>query len=229
MFHYRWAFAADVENASQLLPRWGQTNRDEAEMRRMGEMFAKRQVDRLWVVGSNPVTAPVIEASYVRLLQLLDRHLERSRFVLGARPGASDFALYGQLTQLAQVDPTPAGIAHEQAPRVVAWVDVVDDLSGLEPAGDGWLSRDSLPDTFRALLAEAGRVYAPFLLANAAALRSGAERVTCTIDGRAWSSQPFPYQAKCLDWLRADRARLSPGDRAEVDALLAGTGLETLF
>ena len=39
----------------------------------------------------------------------------------------------------------------------------------------------------RALFGEVGRVYAPFLLANADALARRAERVECTIDGRPFS------------------------------------------
>ena len=229
MFHYRWVYAADIAKASAILPRWRKTDQREAKLRAFAEMVAKRQIDRLWVVGSNETTRPLIEDSYRRLLQLLDAHLERSRFAMGARPGASDFALYGQLTQLAQFDPTPAALALELAPRVVAWVDVVDDLSGLEPREDGWLRRDALPETLRALLVEAGRVYAPFLLANADALAHARERVECTIDGRSWVSKPFPYQGKCLDWLREERAALSADDRRAADALLARTGLEALF
>ena len=229
MFHYRWAYPADVARASAILPRWGRPNQPEAEAVAMGEMVAKRQIDRLWVVGSNETTGPLIEASYRRLLALLDARLTESRFVMGARPGASDFALYGQLTQLVGFDPTPSAIALETAPRVVAWVDVVDDLSGIEVPEAGWITRDALPSTFRALLAEAGRVYAPFLLANADALARGAERVECTIDGRRWTQKPFPYQGKCLEWLRADHARLSAVDRRAVDESLAGTGLERLF
>jgi glutathione S-transferase len=229
MFHYRWTYDPDIARAAAILPRWGRTDQSEAEARALGEMFAKRQIDRLWVVGSNETTGPVIEASYTRLLALLDARLTESRFVMGSRPGASDFALYGQLTQLVQVDPTPADIALEVAPRVVAWVDFVDDLSGVEPAEDGWLEADPLPETLRALLAEAGRVYAPLLLANAEALARGAAQVECTLDGRPWIQKPFPYQGKCLEWLRADYAALPPVSRAAVERGLAGTGLESLF
>jgi hypothetical protein len=81
----------------------------------------------------------------------------------------------------------------------------------------------------RALFAEVGRVYAPFLLANAAALAARKERVECSIDGRAWVQQPFPYQGKCLQWLREGYAALAPGDRAAADSVLAGTGCEALF
>ena len=229
MFHYRWAFAADVARAAAILPRWLRPGMPEAQAIALGTEFAERQIARLAVVGSNETTAPVIEDSYRRLLALLDAHLTGSRFVMGSRPGASDFGLFGQLTQLTLFDPTPAAIALRTAPRVVAWVDVVEDLSGVEPSEADWLSREAVPDTVRALLAEVGRVYVPFLLANAAALERGAERVECTIDGRPWVQRPFPYQRKCVQWLREGRAALAPDDRRIVDALLAGTGCEHLF
>jgi hypothetical protein len=229
MFHFPWAFALDVAKAASILPRWFATNQPEERAAALGEQFAQRQIDRLAVVGSNAKTAPVIEASYRRLLRLLDAHLTHSRFVLGGRPAASDFALYGQLTQLAGFDPTPTAIALETAPRVVAWVDVVEDLSGLEPCDADWTARDALPASLRALLAEVGRVYAPFLLANAAALARGLERVETEIDGHPWVQEPFPYQGKCLAWLRAGRDALGAADRRALDALLAGSGCEALF
>ncbi len=229
MFHYRWAFAADAANAAAILPRWFRTDQPEADAVSNGRMFADRQVGRLAVVGSNPITAPVIEASYERLLRLLDAHLTQSRFLFGGRPAAADFALFGQLTQLVGFDPTPAALAHQIAPRVVAWVDVVEDLSGLEPEAQDWTAPAAVPETLRALLTEVGRVYVPFLLANAAALDSGAAEVACTIDGRPWTQRPFPYQGKCLRWLREGYAALPGAERAAVDAMLAGTGCARLF
>jgi hypothetical protein len=74
-----------------------------------------------------------------------------------------------------------------------------------------------------------GRVYVPFLLANADALERGASQVECTIDGRPWVQKPFPYQGKCLAWLREGYAALRAADRAAVDGILAGTGCERLF
>ena len=229
MFHYRWAFAPDAARAAAILPRWFRTNMPEDHAVSLGKDFSERQIARLAVVGSNETTAPVIEESYRRLLALLDAHLTRWRFVMGGRPGASDFALYGQLTQLALFDPTPADIALRVAPRVVAWVDLVEDLSGLEPSDADWLSSEDVPDTLRALLAEVGRVYVPFLLANAEALERGADRVEYRIDGRSWLQRPFPYQRKCLQWLREGRAALAADARRTVDALLAETGCARLF
>ncbi len=228
MFHYRWAFDADIAHAARILPRWVFVDRPEEMAEAAGVQFAARQTGRLGVVGSNATTAPLIEDSYRRLLRLLDARLTGSRFVMGGRPGAADFALYGQLTQLAGFDPTSRAIALETAPRVVAWVDIVEDLSGLEPTTDDWLARDAFAPALRPLLAEVGRVYVPFLLANAAAIARGAELVTCTIDGRRWEQRPFPYQAKCLAWLRASFAALAPPDRAAAAAVLDGTGCEAL-
>jgi hypothetical protein len=148
---------------------------------------------------------------------------------MGQRPGASDFALYGQLTALVLFDPTPAAVTLEESHRVYAWVEKMEDLSGLGVSDDGWLQRDAIPETLRAILGEVGRVYVPFLLANAAAAEAGAEQVEGTVDGCRWVQKPFPYQAKCLRWLREARAALGDDDRAALDAILAGTGCEGLF
>ena len=230
MFHYRWAFPADIDYASRVLPRWSAIARSDAEIAPLSKQFAERQIGRLGVVGSNATTAPVIEASYRRLLALLDAALVENPFIFGARPASSDFALYGQLTQLVGFDPTPMAIARAEFARICAWVDVVEDLSGLDVSdGEGWVSEKPVRGALRALFAEIGRVYAPFLLANARALDEKREQVECTIDGRRWVQQPFPYQGKCLRALREGYAALATGDRATVDAWLHGTGCEVLF
>ena len=229
MFHYRWTYQPDIDKAGEVLPRWSRTNLPEDRIAPFTKMIVERQVGRLGVVGSNATTAPVIEDSYVRLLKLLDAHLTEHAFLLGERPAASDFAMFGQLTQLVLFDPTPAAVTLETAPRVVAWVERVEDLSGLEVSDDDWLRRDAVPATLRALLSELGRVYTPFLLANAAALERGDAQVEGEIDGRKWVQKPFAYQGKCLRWLREGREALAPADRKAADGLLAGTGCEALF
>ena len=227
MFHYRWSYAADIRKSAEVLPNWHSGPLDGDALAGMGKAFADRQIARLAYVGSNAVTGPVIEDSYRRLLTILDAHLAHHRFLLGDRPAPCDFALYGQLTQLALFDPTPMALATEIAPRVVAWSIFVEDLSGEDATG--WLSADALPATLGALLREIGRTYVPLLLANAQAVAGGAERVTAQIDGRDWEQVPFPYQAKCLKALRDHYASLDGAARATVDTVLAGTGCEALF
>jgi hypothetical protein len=212
-----------------VLPHTGAIDKTEAEIAARGKLVSERQIGRLGVVGSNPTTAPVIEASYRRLLHLLDARLTESTFVFGQRPAASDFGLFGQLTQLVQFDPTPVALARAETPRIVAWLDHVEDLSGLGAGEGDWIARSPFPETLRALFCEVGRVYAPLLLANARALETRAARFECGIDGKPWVQQPFPYQGKCLAALRAEREKLAADERSAVDALLAGTGCETLF
>ena len=228
MFHYRWAYKADIDQASGVLPSWRGTLDDDM-LATMGKAFSDRQISRLRYVGSNPTTGPVIEASYVRLLDLFETHLKQHAFLLGGRPGAGDFGIYGQLTQLAGFDPTPTGLAAARAPRVMAWVQLVEDLCGLEPAEGDWFDPANLPETLKAILAETGQVYAPLLAANARAVMAGAESVETERDGHPWSQQPFAYQAKCLSWLREEHGALGAVDRGLVDRALAGTGWAALF
>lgn len=229
MFHYRWAYAEDIDRAARILPAWSGLSIPDEALAQRGEVFSRRQIDRLYVVGSNPVTGPVIEASYRRFLEAFEAHLTHQPYLLGRRPGASDFAVFGQLTQLAQFDPTPMALTLKIAPRVFAWVSLMEDASGLEPQASDWTPLADQPDTLGALLAEMGRVYVPVMLANAEALSSGAAEVRTEVDGQSWTQSPFPYQGKCLQWLRASYAKLDPDARKAVDPLLGRSGLAAIF
>jgi hypothetical protein len=66
-------------------------------------------------------------------------------------------------------------------------------------------------------------------LANAEAVSAGKADFETQIDGRAWTQPTFPYQAKCLQWLRESYAALGSSDRALADAAFKGTGCEAMF
>jgi glutathione S-transferase len=229
MFHYRWAYEADIARAGAILPAWRMSRVSDDVLAAAGREISERQIGRLRYVGSNETTGPVIEESYKRFLDLFEAHLRDHAFLLGARPGAADFAAFGQLTQLALFDPTPMALTMSRAPRVAAWVMAAEDLCGLEPEPGDWFDPAALPATARALIAEAGRVYAPLLLANARALQQGRDTVETEIDGRLWTQQPFPYQAKCLAWLREEYAALPAAERTLADGVLADTGWAAVF
>jgi glutathione S-transferase len=229
MFHYRWHYAADADKAGEILPRWSRISGPDEQMAQMKAFIMDRQISRLYVVGSNATTAPVIEASYERFLDLFNAHLKVHPYLMGNRPGASDFAMFGQLTALTHFDPTPMALTVKKAPRVYAWVEVTEDLSGLEPKEADWLDPGNIPATIVALLKEFGRVYAPALLANAGAIAAGRDTFETEIDGKKWKQQTFPYQAKCLQWIRNAYADLGENDRATIDKVLAGTGCAALF
>ncbi|TDG13466.1 glutathione S-transferase [Seongchinamella unica] len=229
MFHYRWHRQRDAENAGTLLPLGMDVSLASETLQQARRFITDRQVGRLYVVGSSDITAPVIEASYRRFLQAMESHLQSQQFMLGARPGAGDFGLFGQLSQLVGFDPTPREIAREVAPRVVAWVDLMQDQSGHQPDDSQWLPLQEQPASLRSLLVEIGRVYAPAQLLNARAVEAGEKTWAGEIDGALWTQQTFPYQAKCLKWTNERYRALGAGDRSRVDSLLAGTGVESML
>lgn len=228
MFHYRWYFQADIDKAGTILPMWRGITEAPEKLASAKRFISERQIQRLYVVGSNDVTAPVIEDSYRRFLALFDAVLQHQPFLFGRRPAASDFGVYAQLTQLAKFDPTPSAICLEEAPRVHAWTDLVDDLSGNPAADDAWMPRERAGEVLGGLLEEVGRVYVPALLANAAAVAAGEKSFETTIDGCRWTQPAFPYQAKCLAWIRGQFQALGEADRRDVRSLLEGAGCEPL-
>ncbi len=229
MFHYRWYYEEDADNGGTMLPLGYNVSLSAQQHQQLKGYFTQRQVGRLYVVGSNDTTAPIIDASYRRFLKAMESHLSVQPYLLGQRPGAGDFGIYGQLTQLVGFDPTPRAIAHEISPRTVAWTTLTEDLSGLEPKDDDWNTADKIPETLRGILNEMGRVYVPALLANASALQAGEKTWEAEIDGAPWTQQTFPYQGKCLTWINQQYQSLDALSRERVDSILAGTGCEALL
>ena len=228
MFHYRWHYQPDREKAGTILPLHHNLNAPRPQAEAMAATFTDRQVGRLRYVGSNPTTAPVIEASYERFLRVFDRILEVRPFLFGARPSAADFGIYGQLTALALFDPTPAALTLRVAPRVHAWVEVMEDLSGV-PETASWAPSHTAAGVLGELLVEIGTFYVPLLLANEQAIKENAPELHAVIDGYEWRQAIFPYHLKCLAELRRLYAELPPDGAAMVDTWLAETGVENLF
>ena len=212
MFHYRWSFAADIEKAGGTLPaHFVGITAPEAQLQALKVQFSQRQISRLPVVGSNPTTAKLIESAYTRLVQLLDIHFRKFPFLLGSRPAACDFAMYGQLSQLVLVEPTSMALTLRLSPRVVAWVGWMEDLSGWdpEPKAEGWIWTQALPPSLMHLLAELSLGYVPLMIANAKALSQQSKQVEVQLNEGLWTQATVPYQGKCLRWLREQFSSLN--------------------
>ncbi|NNE72216.1 MAG: glutathione S-transferase family protein [Acidimicrobiales bacterium] len=230
MYHYRWTYEPDIEKAGWLLPLDQNLQLDDGTHALAHDAIIERQVGRRALVGSTDANLPIIEGSYRRVLAILQRHFGQRDFLLGDRPSRVDFALYGQLKPMLWWDPTPMAVAVELAPRAVNWIERIDDLSWWNVDGDnGWFDVDQLDDTVLELLTEAGRTYAPFMLANAAALKSEADAMSCQIDGAEYRQGPFKYQGKCLTWVREQYSHLDHSARTRANAVLTGTGCEALL
>lgn len=227
MFHYRWHFEQDAKNAGPYISYGQNPQLDRASATALSQAFSKRQISRLPLVGSSKVTASIIEASFTRLIGILDRIIERQGFVLGSNPSSADFAIYGQLTQLGIIDPTSAKLLVTHSPRLRAWLDRVEDLSGHTPSN--WLEHQSITLHLGELLSEIGRVYSPFLIANAQAFAEGKNDFETEIDQSRWTQPVFPYQVKCLETLQEIRLQMPHEDRTTLDKVLTGTGCEVMF
>ncbi len=229
MFHYRWAHEADYKNAGPLLIYWGSSVIDDAAAQGLSDHFTKRQIDRLYVVGSNEITAPIIEAAYIRFIGILDKLISQRGYVLGGRPSAADFAIFGQMTQLGIIEPTSAKITRDISARVRAWLDRMEDLSGLSPKDEDWFDVSNIKEALAPLLSEIGRTYTPVMLANANAVMAGEKTFETSVDGAPWTQPTFKYQAKTLGWIRESYFDLKSKDQKHVDETLKGTGCEALF
>ncbi|MBE7635656.1 glutathione S-transferase [Sneathiella sp. P13V-1] len=225
MFHFRWAHKRDAENAAPLLVHWSHPTMEPAKAQEAAAAFADRQINRLYVVGSNDTTRQTIEESYLRLLDVLESLLQKSQFLFGDRPSSADFALQGQLTQIGIIEPTPAELMATRSPRLRAWIDRMDDLSGLDCREEGWSSFEDVSAHLAPLLKEIGHVYGPFLLANAAAVMGAETSFKTIIDGKPWEQPTFPYQAKCLKELRDCYSRLDDTAKESLQTVLQSANL----
>ena len=228
-FHYRWTYDEDIKKAGSTLSRWRSLTDNEETIKPIRKDISERQISRLYVVGSNTTTSDIIEGSYKNILKLMDKHMNNYPYIFGERPSSSDFALYGQLTQLAAFDPTPMKIADNIASRIVAWVGVMEDLSGLEVNNSDWVNSNNLTESFRNIFYEIGNTYIPVLKANSEAVYQNKEEVKIEINGKLWTQKPFYYQSKCLNWIKEEYEALENKDKNFIDDFLNGTGCEQLF
>jgi hypothetical protein len=173
---------------------------------------------RLGFVGSNPTTRPVIEASFKRVLEILDKHLATRPYVLGGRPAMADFGLFGQFYELA-TDPTPGAVLRGSAPNLMAWVQRMLAPKAEGPF-EGWPSLSA--GLMRLLSEEVGRLFLPWSAANAAAIAKGDKSFTMTLGGAEWTQEPQKYHARSLQEIR--RKYAAAKGAAGLDDVLEKTG-----
>ncbi|MEO0588976.1 MAG: glutathione S-transferase N-terminal domain-containing protein [Pseudomonadota bacterium] len=221
MFGYRWLEEVDQKQMSRWLAVDAMKGGTLAKIMEFSDYFTERQVGRMALVGCTRENFPLIEASTRRLLQALEDHVVNEQWLLGSQPSMAEFSLYGQLSQLG-TDPTAQEMMRADYPFAFRWLAHVDDASGIEGEWDA-PDADLKPVT-KTILAEVGRCYVPFLLANAAAAEAGEETFRMEVDGMPYEQGVFKYQLKCLADLRTRYAGLSAEAKASVDPELAEAG-----
>jgi len=220
MYAYRWTRPVDQEQCCRWLAFDVLQGGGSEMIIQMGASFRDRQIARLERVGCGADARPAIEASAARIITALDAHVVETPYLFGSRPSAADFALYGQLTQLAS-DPTPQALMRETYPWLYRWVLRMDDLSG-EPDGD-WAKAADTP-VIAALLAECGAHHLPLLIANDRAVRAGEARFSLDMGGVSVAQETNRYHVKCLASLCAAWTALPDDAKARLTPLLAAAG-----
>lgn len=202
-----------------------------AMLDQLADRFAARQVGRRHlVVGTGGWTE--MERCLRDVCGVVTEMLRAGQpFLFGSRPSNADFALFGQLRQLA-ADPLPSRIMHDY-PAAWGWVWRMDDLGGLDV--QPWPAAVSEPSVaVMALLRLAGDTYLPFLVANMQVYTGGQAEVAVTIrGGTVEHRQPaFKYQAAyCYPQLLQQYKSLAawPGEQDRVRDLLQRTGCISAF
>lgn len=216
--YYRWAFRDDARLNSGRLARGMLRDvplpfalRRQLILRRQRRHFLTRD-------GVTGKTAPAIEALYLEALAAMELALAHAPYVLGGRPTAADFGLFGPFFRHFFCDPTPARLMRDRAPRTLQWV---TRLWGADPAQlCAAPLPDHVPDSAAGLLRLVADHHLPYLAANADAVAEGRARVRFEDGGATFTIPASPYRAWCLDRLRLGIAALGPLARARVDDLL---------
>ena len=208
MFGYRWLERQDQVQMSRWLAFDRMHGGGLEASQSAAAVFAERQIGRMHLVGCTRENFALIEASTREVLSALEAHVTDNFCLFGTRPSLAEFAIMGQLSQLA-VDPTPQAMMRAEFPYTYRWLMHLEDLSGVE--GE-WAEEPS--EAALAVLRVAGKVYAPFLAANAEAITAGEDTLAFTAMGHDFAQPVFKYQAKCLADLTTRYAALSESDRA---------------
>lgn len=198
MFHYRWAREADQLSAATRIGRTMAQNGDDEQLNKAVGQIRERMVNRVWFVGSNEITAPIIEASFQDSIVMLDAHLANRSYLFGERPAYADFALWGQLYNL-WTDPTPGSLIESGRLNLLAWIQRM-----LWPVAlgefEGW---DTLKGTLEPLIEhQVGGLFIPWTLANERAISESDEEFSVELPAGMWTQKPQKYHAKSLGMLR---------------------------
>jgi glutathione S-transferase len=218
MFSYRWSYPADCWSTAERIAQQIAGAQGTLVVAHTRAAIAERMTGRLGFVGSSDTTRPLIEASFQRVLGLLNAHLATRPFLLGGRPAMADFGLWGQLYEAA-TDPTPGALMRANAPHVMSWVQRMVNPKAEGPF-EAW---PALASGLTPLLKyEVAALFLPWSVANANAIAANAKSFDVTLAGRTWSQEPQRYHARSLAEIRRKYAEAKgvPG----LDGVLSETG-----
>jgi len=218
MFHYRWARDVDQIACSRRLVGEMMPGIGSEQLEQMAEGVRARMTQRVHFVGSSEQTAPQIEKSFCDAIELLETHFDGRSYLFGGRPAFADFGIWGQLYN-ASLDPTPAAILQQRAPRVCEYI---GRMGGPKLEGDfeDW---EALAPTLTPLLErQVGALFLPWSDANSRCLSEGGESFSIELAGKKWTQKPQKYHARSLAAIRSKYAGIS--DNPVLRRILSSSG-----
>lgn len=221
--HYRWSYPLSSKLlARQIAEAMGRDIKAPGFLKRW--RTERRQklnfVDR---DGVTPQTRAHVEASYLKLLDMLEPILQTRVFLLGDRPTLADIGLMGPLFRHFAMDPVPGILMRENASGVMAWVYRVWNARASRTGGS---LVSGIPDDLLPLLRELAQTHLEALNANALAWQAGDQRHGMTIQGTRYQNlQTSQYRVWCLERLQAHYCGLDETVRAALDPVLESTGV----
>lgn len=222
MFHFRWARDVDQIACAKRLAGWSNPDASPEQLDAMAEQIRNRMVDRVWFVGSNASTAPIIEESFKEAVAILDNHLIGRNYLFGERPSFGDFGLWGQIYN-ANRDVTPAEILKPYT-NVVAWLERMLSPTNLGPF-ESW---SELSNTLTPLLkTQVSELFLPWSEANSEAILASQDEFDVELRLGKWVQKPQKYHAKSLSMLRQEYTKVQTNKN--INELLAEVGCLSYF
>lgn len=171
--HYRWNFPDD--NLQFIRGEFGRILRfsKPEEWDSAGESIAGRMSSYLPPLGIAPNSVPAIEASYLKLLKMLNAHFMHYPYLLGHLPSRADYGLMGPLHAHLGRDPYPVRIMLKQAPLVFRWIERMNAPETFSPEfpefEQSFFLAEKLPDTLLAVLNHMASEFIPEVVATSEA------------------------------------------------------------
>jgi glutathione S-transferase len=118
-------------------------------------------------LGINDDSVPAIEAHYLELLELLQKHLREHPYMLGGLPSVADYGLYGPLYAHLSRDIYPSKLMKQKAPRLFRWTERMSAANADMPEYGDYDQKhfedEQIPQTLVDILSFVARDYLPEL------------------------------------------------------------------
>ncbi len=171
-WQHRWLFEENLDFVKADFGRSFRPQGSDEELHKYGNLIAERMMS-YGLPPTNEQIRAALDAQYLAVLQLLERHLQHHPYLLGGHPSAADYSIMGAMHAHLGRDPAGLRLMQQHAPRVFRWVEhmLTPELQSPEfydyPVT--YPPNDEIPETALAFLSHLLEHYGtPFVLSSLA-------------------------------------------------------------